>query len=161
MKLSFMISAVCIAFVFVSCNNEKKSSEVSTATDSSTIVENVIMRPEATCYFYTKGRDTVQLRVEDVPNGLTGKLVYNLYEKDSNNGSFAGKLSGDTLLADYSFMSEGLESKRQIVFLIKDGKATEGYGSMEEKDGKMIFKNLQDITFGKGIVLSKADCGDF
>ena len=161
MKLSFMLIVVCTAFAFVSCNNEKKSTEVSTATDSTTIVQNEIMRPEATCYFYTKGRDTVQLRVEDVPNGLTGKLVYNLYGKDTNDGTFAGKMSGDTLLADYSFRSEGLESKRQIVYLIKDGKATEGYGSMEEKDEKIIFKNLQDITFGKGIVLSKADCGDF
>ena len=161
MKSSFMLTVVCTAFAFVSCNNEKKSTEVSTATDSSTVVQNEIMRPEATCYLSTKGRDTVQLRVEDVPNGLTGKLVYKIYEKDSNSGSFAGKMSGDTLLADYTFMSEGTESVRQVVFLIKDGKATEGYGSMEEKDGKMIFKNMKDITFGKGIVLSKADCGNF
>ena len=161
MNLPFKLIVACTIFSFASCNNDKKSTELSTPTDSSTVVENEIMRPEATCYFYTNGRDTVQLRVEDVPNGLTGKLVYKIYGKDSNDGSFAGKISGDTLFADYNFMSEGVASVRQIVFLIKDGKATEGLGSMQEKDGKMIFKNLKDITFKTGLVLTKADCGDF
>ena len=58
-------------------------------------------------------------------------------------------------------MSEGKLSARQVIFLLKDSTATEGYGDMEEKDGKMVFKNTNDITFGTGLVLKKAECGEY
>jgi hypothetical protein len=119
------------------------------------------MIPSSSCYFSTTGKDTVKLKVEVFPNVVTGRLSYNLYQKDSNKGEFEGYLHGDTLLADYKFMSEGKLSTRQVIFLIKDNIATEGYGDMEEKDGKMVFKNTNDITFGKGLVLRKVDCGEY
>jgi hypothetical protein len=87
--------------------------------------------------------------------------LYDFYEKDSNNGEFNGLIHGDTLLADYKFMSEGKLSTRQVIFLLKDSVAIEGYGDMEEKEGKMVFKNTSDITFGKGLLLNKADCGGY
>ena len=55
-------------------------------------------------------------------------------------------------------MSEGTQSVRQVVFLIKGETAIEGYGDIEEKDGKMVFKNLSSVVFGKGVILKKEDC---
>ncbi|GAB2818382.1 hypothetical protein [Ferruginibacter profundus] len=55
-------------------------------------------------------------------------------------------------------MSEGKTSTRQVIFLIKDSIATEGYGAMEEKNGAMVFKNTGAVVFEKGIRLKKIAC---
>jgi hypothetical protein len=78
-----------------------------------------------------------------------------------NKGEFDGQLHRDTLLTDYKFMSEGKLSIRQVIFFIKDDMAIEGYGDMEEKEGKMVFKNVKAVTFGKGLSLEKNECGEY
>ncbi len=161
MKHSFLVLFLA-AIIIASCNNEpKKSTEATTVGDTSKTVENKIMIPASSCYFSTTGKDTVQLKLEVFPNVVTGKLLYKFYEKDSNTGEFNGQLHGDTLLADYKFISEGKLSTRQVIFLIKNGTATEGYGNMEEKEGKMIFKDVNGVSFGKGLVLQKVECGEY
>ena len=150
------------AILLISCNNaSKETTEATIMKDTSTPLENKIMIPTSTCYSFFNGKDTFKLKVEIFPNVVTGKLSYNFFEKDSNNGTFEGKLHGDTLFADYTFMSEGKQSSRQIIFLLKDNVATEGYRDMEEKDGKMVFKNVHGITFQKGLVFSKTECGEY
>jgi len=143
-----------------SCKEPKKSEKINSLKDSSKVIENKIMIPASSCYSSATGKDSVHLKVEVFPNVVTGNLSYNFYEKDSNKGEFEGKLYGDTLLADYTFMSEGKQSIRQVIFLIKDGNAIEGYGNMEEKNGKMVFVNQKEISFGKGLVLKKVPCGE-
>ena len=105
-----------------------------------------------------KGKDTVMLTVEKFPNVVTGRLTYKIYQKDSNKGDFEGVMKGDTLIADYKFMSEGKESVRHIAFLIKDSVATEGYADMEEKEGKMVFKIISKLDFSKGMKLQQIAC---
>ncbi len=161
MKHSFLFLFIA-AIIITSCNNEpKKSTETTTAEDTSKPVENKIMIPASSCYFSTIGKDTVKLKVEVFPNVVTGKLSYKFYEKDSNSGNFDGIMKGDTLIADYTFMSEGKSSVRQVAFLIKDNMATEGYGNMEEKEGKMVFKDIKGVSFGKALSLKKVECGEY
>lgn len=162
MKKLRLLVVIGTAAMMAACNNEpKQSTEIATTVDTPKTVENKIMIPASSCYTAVSGKDTFKLKVEVFPNVVTGKLLYDFYEKDSNNGEFDGLLHGDTLLADYKFMSEGKLSTRQVIFLLKDNVAIEGYGDMEEKEGKMVFKNTNDITFGKGLVLNKADCGGY
>lgn len=161
MKHFFLVLFIA-AIATASCNNEPaKSNEVSTITDTTKPVENKVMIPASTCYSSITGKDTVLLKVETFPNVVTGKLTYKLYEKDSNSGNFNGVMKGDTLIADYTFLSEGKSSVRQVAFIIKNNTATEGYGNMEEKAGKMVFKNIQNLTFAKGLKLSKIECGTY
>ena len=161
MKYSFLILFLA-AITIASCNNEpKKSTKTVTARDTLKTVENKIMIPASSCYSSTTDKDTFLLKVEVFPNVVTGKLSYNFYEKDTNKGEFDGQLYGDTLLADYKFMSEGKLSTRQVIFLIKNNLATEGYGNMEEKNGKMVFKDLKGVSFGKGLTLKKVECGEY
>ena len=158
MKYSFLFLFLG-AIAAASCNNEpKKSTEVTTIADTSKPVENKIMIPVSSCYLSINGKDTVFLKTEIFPNVVTGILSYKFHEKDSNKGDIDGTLSGDTFIADYKFMSEGKQSTRQVIFLINDSVATEGYGNMEERDGKMVFKNVNDIAFGKGLRLKKVSC---
>jgi hypothetical protein len=62
------------------------------------------------------------------------------------------------LTADYTFKSEGKSSTRQVAFLISDTGVTEGFGPMEEKDGKSIFIDLKSINFKTGIQYQKIPC---
>jgi hypothetical protein len=141
-----------------SCRETKKSAATPSVTDSSQTVEMKIMIPNTYCYSTSGGKDSVYLKLEKFPNVVTGRLLYKLYEKDSNKGDIVGVLHGDTLIADYKFLSEGLNSVRQIIFLIKENTAREGYGEMEEHNGKMVFKNLQETDFTKSVLLNKIDC---
>ena len=161
MKHSLLVLFLA-AIIIASCNNEpKKSTEVTISQDTVKSVGNKVMIPASSCYSSTTGKDTVILKVEVFPNVVTGKILYKLFEKDSNKGEFNGRFHGDTLLADYKFMSEGKLSSRQVIFLIQDSVAIEGYGKMEEKDGNMVFKSIKKVTFGNGLLLKKIKCGEY
>ena len=153
---------VCAALLALIACNESPSSGNTSNTDSVTVAADTgrmtIQIPKSTCYRYATASDTITLKVEKFPNVVTGLLNYTLKEKDRNHGEIDGVLHGDTLVADYSFMSEGTRSVRQVVFLIKDDVATEGYGAMSEKDGKMVFDNINSVDFSKGNRLNKVDC---
>lgn len=160
MKHSFLVISIA-AITAASCNNKPiHSTEVTNMKDTSKVIENKIMIPVSTCYSTTTGKDTVFLKVEIFPNVVTGRLLYKFHEKDNNTGDFDGYLHGDTLLADYTFISEGIQSTREVIFLIQDSVAIEGYGNMEEKNGKMVFKNQREIIFEKGLTLKKIPCGE-
>ena len=159
MKHSFLLITSILIIAATSCNNNSKTAtEVTTSDDTAkpTTVTNKL--PTTTCYAYIKVKDTVYLKLDKLSGAVTGSLSYKFYEKDSNKGEIDGKLNGDTLIADYKFMSEGILSTRQVIFLIKDSTATEGYAVMEEKNGKMVFKNINTVDFTKGIVLRKTTC---
>jgi hypothetical protein len=160
MKHSFLCLIVFTAItVTVSCNNEpEKTGEPTPITDTAKPGENKVMVPVSDCYSFIKHKDTVLLKMDKFPNVVTGILSYHFHEKDSNNGDIDGALHGDTLIADYKFMSEGKPSVRQVAFLLQENSATEGYGPQEEKEGKMVFKNLNEIDFKMGIKLKKIQC---
>ncbi|GAB2770721.1 hypothetical protein GCM10027275_11760 [Rhabdobacter roseus] len=110
------------------------------------------------CYAYTQKQDTVSFRISIIGTLVVGDLEYRLSEKDRNEGLFQGTLSGDTLLGDYTFRSEGVLSVRQVAYLKKGKELLEGYGEVEEKAGKTVFKNRSTLRFGEGITLQEVDC---
>ncbi len=113
---------------------------------------------EEECYSYVTPRDTVYLHISRKNRNITGDLTYKLYEKDSNQGSLDGRIKGDTLLAEYTFNSEGRSSIREVIFLKKGESYVEGFGPVTEKEGKMTFQDHKNITFINGITLTKTSC---
>jgi hypothetical protein len=107
------------------------------------------------CYRYASNRDTVDLKIDVAGNSVTGNLVYKIFEKDQNAGSIKGHFRGDTLFADYTFQSEGIQSVRELAFLRRGNDLVEGYGEVEETNSGMRFKNLQSLSFGEMILLRK------
>lgn len=157
MKESFLF-LTAIVILTTSCNNQiKQAEQTGINEDSSKTGDNKIMIPASSCYASTIGKDTVLLKVDVFTNVVTGNLSYKFYEKDNNTGELEGQLRGDTLFADYKFLSEGIISTREVIFLIKDDIAIEGYGDMEDKGGKMAFKDRTVINFS-GIKLKKQNC---
>jgi len=89
---------------------------------------------------------------------VNGKLSYNITGKDKNEGTIVGNMKGDTLIADYTFMSEGVSSVREVVFLQKDGTLIEGYGDVVDANNKVTFKDKKKLKFDAKNTLTKSDC---
>ncbi len=97
------------------------------------------------CYAYASVTDTILLTIIRTGDSVTGTLVYRLGEKDSNTGTIRGKISGEILVADYKFMSEGMLSIRQVAFK-KEGEVwVEGYGEYTNP-GSLVFNSFMKLT---------------
>jgi len=113
---------------------------------------------EQSCYAYIKGKDTAELTLITTGVALTGELAYKWFEKDKNMGTIEGEMRGDTLVATYTFDSEGQKSTRQVAFLRKGNQFLEGFGEVKEKDGKTQFKDLSKLDFSQPIIFEKVAC---
>ncbi|WP_051189716.1 hypothetical protein [Daejeonella oryzae] len=121
--------------------------------------ENADSIKSSICYSYDNKKDLINIQMNDSAGFVIGNLNYNIYEKDKNTGIIKGKMRGDTLIADYTFMSEGTESVRQVAFLKKGTDLLEGFTEVEEKNGQMVFKEIDSLKFG-AIILKPAACKD-
>ena len=145
------------ATLFASCTGG--TSKKTQAKIDSTIVTNTEKKADSTsCYQYIKNRDTANLSINIIDSTITGILSYNLYEKDKNAGTIVGIVKGDTILADYTFQSEGSKSVREVVWLKQGDKLVEGFGDIEEMNGKTKFKDLSKLKFDSSLVFTKSDC---
>ena len=148
-----IIYSLIAGIAITACNNstpEEKTTDATTTVKSET--------PTSQCYIGTSGKDSILLNLTGNGETVNGELSYLFSEKDRNTGTIEGVFHGDTLLADYSFMSEGTMSKRQVAFLKQDNKLLEGYGDMSEESGGTKFKSPASLSFGKGFNLEKTDC---
>jgi hypothetical protein len=69
-----------------------------------------------------------------------------------------GTMHGDTLLADYTFQSEGRQSVREVAFLRRDIGFVEGYGPVTEQQGKTVFKLPRTLHFDAKYMLLPVAC---
>jgi hypothetical protein len=151
MKTTLVFSCLSI-ILCASCKNNTRQESKPASQES---------RPMAgwtDCYLYTSGKDTVALQLHRDADSASGRLIYNFYEKDRNTGTISGTIHGDTLIAVYTFMSEGIQSTRQIAFLKNNhNQLTEGAG-MSGQSGVLD----RTYDFSSGIVLQpSADCSVF
>ncbi|HEX6226893.1 MAG TPA: hypothetical protein VFZ52_20890 [Chryseolinea sp.] len=109
------------------------------------------------CYGHYTDKDSVFMKVAYAGDGVTGDIIYKLFEKDKNVGDFEGTLHGDTIFAVYNFVSEGQASTREIVFLKQGNTLVEGFAAMDESGTR--FKNRETVDFA-GIVLQSEGCLD-
>lgn len=142
------------AVLMLSCKKEAKNTE--NLTDSqidTTRIETSAM--ESGKYLYQKEGDTISLQLQ-VENGkATGELVYKLKEKDANTGTIEGEIKDNIIIAFYTFQSEGSTSVRQVAFKFTDKGLIEGYGAVEEKEGKVLFKNVNTLNYTDEMILLK------
>lgn len=157
MKNNLLLLLVAATTV-TGCNTKK-----TTATESDAATETASESAMATgsveqCYALMATGDTVRLNLTQQGSDVTGTLLIQLAGKDRNTGTLRGQMRGDTLLAKYTFQSEGQASVREVAFLAKDGGFVEGYGDVQEQNGAMVFTPGTTLTFGTDRVLTKTDC---
>jgi hypothetical protein len=135
--------------LFSGCNDEKKEvDKKDTATK----------KDVQACYHYINKKDTIVLKTITVDGFITGMLMYNLFGKDKNQGTILGQMKGEVLVADYTFISEGVQSVRQVAFKKLENSFVEGYGDIGNIDGKDYFKNIESLKYQESIVLSGFEC---
>lgn len=110
------------------------------------------------CYAYEQGGNMVTLNATFTNGVVYGNLDYQWAEKDQNRGMIEGKMNGDTLIANYTFQSEGTQSVRQVAFIFDEKTAREGYGESSMNGNMMVFNNPSHLTFSDDMVLQKVDC---
>lgn len=110
------------------------------------------------CYQMVVQRDTATLYLDVAGTAISGKLVYNHYEKDDNEGSFKGELRDNLLIADYLFRSEGVTSTRKVAFKIRDSVLLEGYGEVLQRDAREIYQHTDRLQFDSTHPFRKIDC---
>lgn len=152
-----------LATIMASCTSnqaDKKLADSSAMIAVDTTFSATNEKPEHSinCYQYIKNKDTASMQLRTNGEEITGFLDYHIWEKDANKGTLSGEMKGDTLIAEYTFDSEGLRSVREIVLLKKDGKFYEGYGPVKEDNGKYRFENRAQLKFDNNVVFSPKPC---
>lgn len=161
MKNRLLIITFLSAIAFTSCKNETNKAEAEdTHLEETDSLENEIDSPENVCYSYISEKDTILLKMNKINDNVAGTLNYNYFEKDKNEGTFEGTMVGDTLRADYTFNSEGTQSVREILFVQKGINLIEGFGDVEEVNGKMKFKKGAKFSLNKNLPLKQVDCDE-
>ncbi|MBO0933726.1 hypothetical protein [Fibrella aquatilis] len=157
MKTSLIaLATILTGFYWIGCQNRQTTTE--TTTDSIATGTSGMDNPTTSCYAYSSAADTMRMTLNRTGNEVTGDLLYKLSGKDRNTGTITGTMHGDTLRAEYSFHSEGVESMREVAFLVNGDKLTEGYGPVTEKNGKMMFTPGASQTFDSKMALVKVAC---
>ncbi|HTE23827.1 hypothetical protein [Flavitalea sp.] len=136
--------------------NDTTSQDVSVKDGSD--VASGFARGTRICYSNFRNRDTVLLSFTRSDTAISGELTYQFFQKDRNTGIINGTVKGDTIIADYKFNSEGTTSVRQVVFLKRGDELLEGFGDVEENNGKMVFRNVSSLVFDSSMVFSLTDC---
>lgn len=157
MRKIFILSLLAIGFISCKNNTEKKQG----TTEKNEVVTDAVKGSSLLglgCYSYKDNNNTVFLEITDLENGVKGKLTYQFDGKDKNSGSFSGELVDNKLFATYTFLSEGVQSKREIAFLIKGNQLVEGYGELNENGTAFTDKN--NIEYTSTMPLSKTDCNE-
>ena len=129
--------------------NDNQTADVKLNNDSSAVVSQ--------CYTYLKDNDTIRLNITISDKTFTGHMLYQLKEKDRNDGTLRGTINGDTLIADYTFSSEGMLSMRQVAFLKEQNNLKEGFGELKLNNNQWVFTNPQELQF-TGFVLTPTPC---
>lgn len=152
MNKSILLPVLCC---IASCNDNSKTSIKEAPPGNENVVEVKVAR---SCFTHVNKKDTITLNIEVDGKSVSGDLVYNFFEKDKNTGRINGKMRGDTLIAEYTFMSEGTNSVREVAFVRKGKDMVEGYGEHEEKNGRMVFRNKDSLNFDNNTRLLNVDC---
>jgi hypothetical protein len=112
------------------------------------------------CYQGVQEKDTILMTLISKGNKLQyGKLSYNYFQKDRNEGTLVGAFHGDTLIGKYSFQSEGVTSVREVIFLKQGSSYIEGFGPVvDDHQGNLSFKDIKTIQFNASLPLVEVPC---
>lgn len=149
---------VILLALLASCNFQQDNKEKTAPKQSGTGQAGSHDSSSTNCYRYAGTSDTITLKLVREAESVTGTLVYNLKEKDKNTGTIRGSMKNDVLIADYTFMSEGVQSVRQVAFKWEGNAFVEGHGEIVNQNEKVRFKNADALQFDPSIRLTGIAC---
>ncbi len=154
--VTIILMCCCIA---AGCNNKIESNSHETAVQDTSLSGSMVQQPVTTaCYGMMNASDTVRVQLIILQDSVSGSMTTQYEGKDKNTGLLVGAMKGDTLYANYTFHSEGIQSVREVAFLRQGDQLLEGFGKVVEQEGKMVFAQPADLRFGTVVTLAKQPC---
>jgi len=146
---------ILVAVVMAACNEPKKDSPIEAAfSPDAEHLEEI----NTECFQYVDDKDTVRLTTHVDGTNLTGTLDYEIFEKDKNSGTIEGEIRDVVIIAEYTFISEGVSSKRQVVFKNTEDGWKEGYGEMKSVDGIPVQISIDSLNYSHNMSLTPVPC---
>ena len=143
-----------------SCNSNSQGNGAASNTDTGKINAPAVIETPATdvsgCYMKIIGRDTAILMLEQKGKDLSGKMLYDNFEKDGSRGTLKGKEEGEILKLWYNFKSEGMHSIMEVYFKKETGRLLRGVGDMDAKTDTTYF--ISGINYSDKEAFNKVDC---
>lgn len=150
------LSALFIAaLVLAACKGPKEDTPIEVAFSPD---EEHLEEINTECFQYLGEKDTITLTTHLDGTTVTGTLNYSLFEKDKNTSTIAGVIRDNLIIAEYTFMSEGRSSKRQVVFKNTEEGWKEGFGEMKEVDGIPVQVNIDSLDYSHSLALVPVPC---
>ncbi len=149
-----------ILFFLLSCNNPSgngSEAEDSTAAETN---KNNNEKSLAGCYRQVIGRDTIDLRLNQSGNSLSGSLSFDNFEKDASSGTVKGEVVNNLAVLWYDFHSEGMQSVMEIIYQPDEDGLVRAVGDMRTRGDTALFTDRTAIRFDRGQTLKKVDCGE-
>ena len=149
MLIRSLIILTILLFLFVTCTNntgEKKSN--SSNTQKPSLVN---------CYKYSNSGDTIILKLIHVGKSITGTLAYEMPQKNTSKGTILGYMDGDLLVATFTPFVDST-TPRQIAFKLVSNYFIEGTGETYIDNGRVLFKNRNQLNFNDANKLNEFDC---
>jgi hypothetical protein len=147
----------------IACNDNSQLNSKSTTSQSSDSTTSISSKPEkqavidiAGCYMKIIGRDTAILILEQKGNMVTGKMLYDNYEKDGSRGTVKGKEDKEIIKLWYDFDSEGMHSVMEVYFKKENGTLLRGIGDMDAKTDTAYF--ISGVNYSDKEAFTKVDC---
>jgi len=111
------------------------------------------------CYRYIRNRDTIKLKLAVKDIIVNGELAYDNYQIDGSAGTIQGIIRNNQVIVYYNFASEGMQSVREVVFLIRGKKLVQAdTQDMSFRNDTAIYKDHQQINFDTSRIFSPINC---
>lgn len=144
--------------LLVGCASGPEGSKEATSSDTTTLAKaDSLMAYDSKpgvlstgCFQYLSGADTMLLRITVIHGTeVGGELFYHAAgAKNRQEGNILGTVTGDTLIANYSYINKGKRSVREVAFLHRGNTWVEGKGPQEGRDAIRVFSDRKNIEFG-------------
>ena len=147
----------------VACNDNTQANGKSTSSQPYDSGIAISPKPQeqavneiAGCYLKIIGRDTAILMLEQKGDMITGKMLYDNYEKDGSRGTVKGKEDNEIIKLWYDFDSEGMHSIMEVYFKKENGRLLRGVGDMDAKTDTTYF--ISGVNYSDKEAFTKVDC---
>ena len=141
-----------------SCNDQGK-------TSSSMLQDSAITAPAAGvdttvsgCFSQIVRNDTAMLQMENNKGNVTGRLTYDYFQKDRNDGTLQAEQAGNIINGWYLFKSEGVMSVRQVSWKINGNELWPAIGEVKEKNDTAVFAEPDKVRYDSTSAFKKVPC---
>jgi hypothetical protein len=112
------------------------------------------------CYVNHNDENRYVLNIDSVDeNQFTAFVGYYNKGFDSSSGEYVGSFSGQILDGIYSFVAEGTDNRRELVFKYVDGNFIAGFGEYKMVNGTELLVSLHSVKWMEKYTYSPAeDC---